>query len=93
MSGIYIPGMEMPTESNATVIWILPDGTVLDRFGHHLGLKAVLVPDHGRLGDLEQAVIILERLRDHCGNGDMAFALNWGANTIRDMTTIISADK
>lgn len=49
--GVYIPGVEMPTEGNETIIRILPDGTVLDQYGHHLGLKALPVPEHGRLMD------------------------------------------
>ena len=49
VSGIYIPDMEMPKEGNETIIRIQPDGTVLDQYGHHLMLKAVPVPEHGRL--------------------------------------------
>lgn len=53
MSGIYIPGMELPQRDE--VITIYPDGTA---HRHHLGLrlhisesKALPVPDHGRLID------------------------------------------
>lgn len=53
----------------------------------------VPVPEHGRLGDLEQAVIILDRTRDHCGNEDMAFALNWAANSVRGLPTVIPAEE
>ena len=56
MSGIYIPGMGMPQRDE--VITIYPDGTA---HRHHLGLrlrisesKSIPVPDHGRLGDLDE---------------------------------------
>lgn len=55
VSGIYIPGMDMPGRDE--VITIFPDGTA---HRHHLPLglnisksKAIPVPDHGRLGDLD----------------------------------------
>ncbi len=34
----------------------------------------------------EDAIAILERLRDKCGNDEMSFALNWAANIVRNMT-------
>ena len=34
----------------------------------------------------KEVVTILERLRDCCGNGDMAFALNWAAETVKNMS-------
>ena len=34
----------------------------------------------------DETVIILERLRDRCGNDDMAFALNWAADTVKSMS-------
>ena len=54
MSGIYITGMEMPKEGNETILRLMPDGTVLDQYGHHLALKAIPVPKHGRLKDYDQ---------------------------------------
>ena len=33
----------------------------------------------------EAAKIILERVRDKCGNDEMAFALNWASRLIRDI--------
>ena len=102
MSGIYIPGVEMPENcDNCDFMTVegeygeptCPFGlTIRCASEMHPHCPLVPVPEHGRLGDLEQAVIILERLRDHCGNEDMAFALNWAANTIRDLPTIIPAD-
>ena len=32
----------------------------------------------------EAAKTIIERLRDKCGNDEMAFALNWASRLIRD---------
>lgn len=32
----------------------------------------------------EAALTIMERLRDKCGNDEMAFALNWASRLIRD---------
>lgn len=37
--------------------------------------------------DTEEARRIIERIRDHCGNDDMAFALNWAADCIVDAST------
>lgn len=51
--GVYIKGMEMPKEGNETILRLMPDGTVLDQYGHHLALKAVPVPPHGRLIDAD----------------------------------------
>ena len=36
----------------------------------------------------EDALTIIERLRDRCDNDEMAFALNWAAGIIRDMTAV-----
>lgn len=50
---ILIKGMQMPKDGNETIIRILPDGTVLDQYGHHLAITAVPVPPHGRLIDAD----------------------------------------
>lgn len=51
---ILIKGLgEMPKEGNETILRLMPDGTVLDQYGHHLALKAVPVPKHGRLIDAD----------------------------------------
>ena len=36
----------------------------------------------------EDVLTITERLRDRCNNDEMAFALNWAASIIRDMTAV-----
>ena len=40
----------------------------------------------------EDALTIIERLRDRCENDEMAFALNWAAGIIRDMTAVDAAE-
>lgn len=87
---VYIKGMEMPTDGNETIIRIQSGGTVLDQYGHHLAITAIPVPKPVRLVDSEQAVIILRRLRDNCGNEDMAFALNCAANVVRYLPNILT---
>ena len=61
MSGLYLSGMEMPKEGNETILRLMPDGTVLDQYGHHLALKAVPVPEHGRLIDADALKGQMER--------------------------------
>lgn len=50
---ILIKGMEMPMDGNEMIIRILPDGTVLDQYGHHLAITAISVPPHRRLIDAD----------------------------------------
>ena len=54
MSGIYIPGLDMPTGNpeEPTAIWIYPDGSVKAFYNcgkQILTTRAVPVPPHGRL--------------------------------------------
>ena len=49
--GIYIPGIEMPKDGCHHIICIYADGTVST--GGQV-YKAVPVPPHGRLGDLDE---------------------------------------
>lgn len=69
MSGVYIKGMEMPKRDH----WFLitPSGNVYDA---DVGLaltpmfKAIPVPDHGRLGDLDallKTAIYQQKHHDH----------------------------
>lgn len=81
---IYISGVEMPTEGNETIIRIQPDGTVLDQYGHHLGLKAIPVQPHGRLIDAD-ALGEFPYNMDFCDGGE---ADEW----VRNAPTVISAD-
>lgn len=102
MAGIYIPGMEMPQRDE--VITIFPDGTA---HLHHLGLrlnisqsKAVPVPPHGRLGDLDAAVEKLKRVREyHSDDSQSGVSIAEGISqcievlTGKEAPTIIPADK
>lgn len=87
MSGIYIPGMEMPQKDE--VITIFPDGTA---HLHHLGLrlnisqsKAVPVPEHGRLIDAD--AVMLEG-----GPYEYDEWCKWALEQYQDAPTIIPAD-
>ena len=53
MSGIYIPGMEMPENGWHKVIKIFSDGTVVSYYDSVELAKAIPVPDHGRLIDAD----------------------------------------
>lgn len=50
--GVYIPGMEMPKEE-PIIVKICPDGDVCGVRGGIIA-KAIPVPPHGRLGDLDK---------------------------------------
>ena len=57
--GIYIPGMEMPTNADMapTAVWVYPNGSVVVFKGNgnmRQYTEAVPVPPHGRLGDLDK---------------------------------------
>lgn len=66
MSGIYIPGMEMPYDENDS-IHILRDGTaVVYRTGSIDFYKAVPVPDHGRLKDTDVMCNECRRVAEEC---------------------------
>ena len=75
MHGIYIPGMEMPTDDMKNIM-ILADGRVFQFSGYGnpkpLG-TAVHVPPHGRLGDLDKLVEKIDGIWD-CN--DMVFKPN-----------------
>lgn len=71
--GVYIKGMEMP--HHGMVINIYADGRVtnhFDEFGYQIG-TAVPVPPHGRLGDLDRILEIIDGIWD-CN--DMTFKPN-----------------
>lgn len=103
---VYIKGMEMPTscfdcpfrENTDPDTWtcLVFGEKFTDRFFHreHRDERCPLVPvpEHGRLIDADKCIEIIERLRDHAGNEDMAFALNWSARRAAEMPAIIPAD-
>lgn len=58
---IYIPNMILPPDDRQDlVICIQHDGAVLDPWGNRIG-KAIEVPPHGRLGDLDEIWELLEQ--------------------------------
>ena len=59
---VLIKGMKLPANENETIIRIQPNGTILDQYGHHLIIKAVPVPPHGRLIDADA---LLQRAVPH----------------------------
>ena len=93
MSGIYIPKIHLPenAEGCEVIIRIQPDGEVLNLQKIHLGIKAVPVPDHGRLIDadwLDQWYACDEPEWD-----DMHVPLGVIRQNIKDTPTIIPGDK
>lgn len=59
--GVYIKGMETPNKKYGEVVVIYPNGEVCAQDGRKY--EAVLVPPHGRLGDLDA---VKEDLRRQC---------------------------
>ena len=52
---VYIKGIEMPTEDEEILIRIDSSGTVMTEYGLPIsGTKAISIPPHGRLGDLDE---------------------------------------
>jgi hypothetical protein len=85
MSGIYIPGIEMPKEGMCKTITIFDDGAVVEVNGSEkLGI-AVHIPPHGRLIDADEACRRFPVDADP-RNGYMLYKLN------NELPTIIPAD-
>lgn len=93
--GVYIKGLHMPAEGNETIIRIQPNGVILDQYGHHLLQKAVPVPPHGRLGDLDT----FESIKYELPEGQKAFnrgfhsGVQYVQRLIMDAPTIIPAEE
>ena len=93
---ILISGMGMPTNGNETIIRIQPDGTVLDQYGHYLAITAILVPPHGRLGDLDELHKEAVRRSEKAGAYDSWYNCTdrvISAFDIENAPTVIQADK
>lgn len=101
MSGIYIPGMEMPHRHEAITIY--PDGTA---HLSHLGLglhisesKAVPVPEHGELIEREPILDVMRKERDRISetygpNDEYVNCLNkYAISMVTSAKTIIPADQ
>ena len=89
---VLIKGMEMPKEGNETIIRILPDGTVLDQYGHHIGITATPIPPHGRLGDLNELESGLRHMAKY-QDGERQQGILGCCETIRLTPTIIPASE
>ena len=76
--GIYIPGIEMPKGHGYVTITIWPSGTasygLFDReenLRNYKAIKAVHVPPHGRLGDLDELHKEAVRRSEKAGTHDI----------------------
>ena len=92
MSGLYLPGMEMPKIGESVTIY--SDGRVVryDTYsGGTIRGKAIHVPDHGRLIDADAVISFV-----NCGHLRNPLALSWSDNDVVDMIenrqTIIPAE-
>lgn len=96
MSGIYIPGMEMPTEGSWVTLRVFPDGQCFlyswcgNDFDFMEHLTAVPVPDHGRLID---ANALWEVAYKAWGTEYDPWVCNLFMEMINNAPTIIPADK
>lgn len=99
MSGIYIPGMEMPKSCSYCLFWepgkyrfadcLASDEAVMCRYGNERPDECPLVPvpDHGRL--IDERALLAEVLTLREGE------INWAAVRVKDICnapTIIPAD-
>ena len=95
---IYISGMELPTvELGAIPVIIFADGCVENFFSHEKIGKAMPVPEHGRVGDLDALRARIARIDtgyswDSYGNGQYD-AFQDVYRCIDAAPTIIPADK
>ena len=100
MSGIYIPGMEMPKNCGECLFWepnnfkadcLASDEVVLCRYG---GLPddcpLIPIPDHGRLIDADALDADLERQDMRTGEYD---SIGFSIHEIDNAPTIIPADQ
>ena len=88
---VLIKGMEMPKEGNETIIRILPDGTVLDQYGHHIGITATPIPPHGRLIDAD---VLIGKVNNGYYCEDLCqFVYAVGEQEIKDEPTVIEAEE
>ena len=95
MSGIYIPGMEMPTGNDVFTIAIGSDGRLYSIYfsDGKLGINSlhknvIPVPEHGRLGDLDAAVEKLKRLREY--HSDDSQSGTWIAHGISHCIEVLT---
>lgn len=89
--GIYISNLEMPTNGDCISLKIYPDGGVFVQNTNYGGWKAITVPDHGRLGDLEALAEDVEIFADENAIGKIE--KEELLEIVRYAPTIIPADK
>ena len=53
MSGIYIPGLNLPPKGKIKMLVLFDDGIVLDDYDGQNQWQAIEVPPHGRLVDAD----------------------------------------
>ena len=101
MSGIYIPGMEMPTSCAKCKLFgeygcpfIGAVGYALTRGERNEDCPLVPAPPHGRLGDLDELLKEVNRIYDQYDAGIISeiTCMNALAWAIRKAPTIIPAD-
>lgn len=95
---VLIEGMEMPTEDEEIIIRIDSSGTVMTEYALPIsGTKAVHVPPHGRLGDLdklEQMFVDIDNAPYSSFDGEEPFySAENAAQIIRLAPTIIEAEE
>ena len=100
---VYIPGMEMPKDGFITIT-VTSDGRVVGNSKKENGkfeyldnediAKAVPVPPHGRLGDLDNLRKELETICDRYDAGIISevVCMNMMLQAVISATTIIPAD-
>ena len=96
--GIYIKGMEMPTKDGVYTLRIWGTGQIERLDGYHSfllsGVKAVPVPDHGRLIDADKIGLTdFEIILCQADENRYKSALQMLLEKIEKMPTIIPADK
>ncbi len=95
MSGIYIPGIEMPERGNGFDITIYPDGSCISEDGLHYTL--VPVPPHGRLIDADKLKLEIAKEDDGFGHDVYTAGIHDGFGLsfecIDEAPTIIPAEE
>lgn len=99
MSGIYIPGMKMPTGNGELRLIIRSNGQVIiSHKTHYEEAEAVPVPEHGRLIDADALVRVLKRCSEDEWNKE-AIPFSWSyayeceMDVVEGMPTIIPAEE
>ena len=96
MSGIYIPGMEIPTDSTVIAIHKIGGKLYATRCLADKLYPLVPVPPHGRLGDLDDFAKRMKNLVEKAENDGFDLGTAWYSAFVRHIEltpTIILADK